>query len=374
MNWPHPHTVVRFHANGATRRAAAFSLVELLTVVFIISLLIAILVPSLNSARNSAKNTSTKAAFNSIKVALDMFKNDHEKRFRQTNGYPPSFAHPRMVNEGTNTAIFEGWKGEFPFIEGNKVVSGAQWLPAMLMGVDQQGYISRSSVPKRDGLRDEPWRWYTPDPLGDGTNIERSALYLDPGSINTTPTKSLLGSPNADLADWFDFSITDSGLFQALPVIVDAFGQPILYYAANKSGRSKNMVEIKREENNTYTGGVQKSGPPYYFHQDNLQFTGDKEQIGWDFGDGEHAIAVPGDELTADQLIEGKYRDTFARFILDRSEYRKLQNIELRGETIDPKMPLKPVNPDSYILISAGVDTIFGTNDDVVNFITDLEE
>ena len=30
--------------------------------------------------------------------------------------------------------------------------------------------------------------------------------------------------------------------------------------------------------------------------------------------------------------------------------------------------PVKPVNPDTYLLISAGPDGIYGTNDDINNF------
>ena len=37
-----------------------------------------------------------------------------------------------------------------------------------------------------------------------------------------------------------------------LPVIVDAFDQPILYYVASKHGTTSNMVEAKRLEDNNY--------------------------------------------------------------------------------------------------------------------------
>ena len=44
-------------------RFRAFTLIELLTVMFIISLLIGLLIPALNAARNAAKKTATKATF-----------------------------------------------------------------------------------------------------------------------------------------------------------------------------------------------------------------------------------------------------------------------------------------------------------------------
>ena len=169
------------------RRRKAFSLVELLTVMFIISALIAILVPSLNAARNSAKKTSSLATLNALKSGLDMFRNDNERQFARTNGYPPSFAHPRMLKDRTD--LFDPHKGEYPFVQEKPVVSGAHWLPAMLMGHDQNGYIRGKTVTKKENLRYEPWKWYTPEPLADGTQIERSEFYGDPGGLKTvTPT------------------------------------------------------------------------------------------------------------------------------------------------------------------------------------------
>ncbi|MCH7591488.1 MAG: prepilin-type N-terminal cleavage/methylation domain-containing protein, partial [Planctomycetes bacterium] len=78
------------------RLRPAFTLIELLTVVFIISLLIGLLIPSVNAARNAAKKAVTAKTLDSIKVGLEMFKNDNESAFKKTNGYPPSFAHPRI--------------------------------------------------------------------------------------------------------------------------------------------------------------------------------------------------------------------------------------------------------------------------------------
>ena len=74
-------------------RSDAFTLIELLTVIFIISLLIGVLLPSIGAARNAAKKATTAKTIQAIGVGLEMFKNDNEKDFRLTNGYPPSFAH-----------------------------------------------------------------------------------------------------------------------------------------------------------------------------------------------------------------------------------------------------------------------------------------
>jgi hypothetical protein len=353
---------------------AAFSLVELLTVIFIISLLIGILIPSIGAARNAAKKATTAKTIDAIKVGLEMFKNEQGNDFRQTNGYPPSFEHPPIPGY----AAFDRparIQGRFPFLADGVFpkITGAHWLPAMLMGVDNLGYLPRSAVPAEQNMRTRPGIWYHDDPFGDGRGAlaQGRNLYLDPGGVKTRQTRELPGrlSDGAQAAffpDW-DQGAADLKMFN-LPVIVDAFDQPILYYAANAFGRETNLVENARTEENEYTGGPQRVGAPYYFHQDNEGFTGTETQKGWYFqGDdrNEHRIARSGAEHTALDLIQSdpQFRNTFARFIVDRHIWTQMQQPGYAKATT----PLRPVNADSFLLISAGPDGIYGTNDDVSN-------
>jgi hypothetical protein len=348
-------------------------LVELLTVIFIISLLIGILIPSLGAARNAAKKSKTSGDVRAIGTALELFKNDNERDFPHTNGFPPSFAHPPISRDYT----FDAHLGQFPFLEDASESSpprvyGAHWLPPMLMGVDNLGYVKRSSVPAR--LRSRPWTWYSADPNEDGSGpLPRAPFYIEPEGVKTVITQNLRGRPPASLErlfpDWDDM--------KRLPVMVDAFDQTILYYAANKHGRTSNMVEWMHDENNQYTGGVQEEGPPYYFHQDNWGFTGtaaDEGGMGWDFGGGAHAIAVPGYDLTPPELMDPELpesKNTFAYFILDPLTRRRLVDIVSDPDdpgTVNANTPLKPVNPETFLLISAGADGKYGTSDDVTNF------
>ncbi|MGB0715427.1 MAG: hypothetical protein ACPGXK_06085 [Phycisphaerae bacterium] len=340
------------------RRASAFSLVELLTVVFIISLLIAILIPSLSRARVAAKKATTdNTVKKSLEQTLELFKNDNERDFPQTSGYPTSFAHPPIRN-----ATFDPFLGEFPFVENGQPApaNGAHWLPAMLMGVDQQGYVPRKNVPA--SLVTQPDRWYSADPLQDSSFeiIPRADLYIEPGVVKTVLTKDLRGRPNEALSPSFDD-------VARLPVFVDSFDQPILYYAANRFGKPRNMVEQRRDQNNSYA-----MGPPIYFHEDNKLFTGDDSNpAGWKFqGNENHKIALSGHMLDANQILEDQNRDTFATFILDR-QYRK----QMEEGTVQPttQLPLRPVNPKRFILISAGADAIYGTPDDITNFPLSVE-
>lgn len=351
-----------------------FSLVELLTVIFIIGLLIAILVPSLGAARNAAKKMTTLKEIDSIKVGLEMFKNENGPDFPQTNGYPPSFSHPKICDGKGSCYAFKSELGEFPFLEGNPAVTGAHWLPAMLMGVDKLGYLKRSTVPDKGTLRVEPWKWYMPDPLSEGKPLlPRGGPYVDV-AIPTRKTKDLPGRPNKALFTGWTSDDNDPKGMQQLPVVVDAFDQPILYYAANAHGTTANMLADVHDPTNTnnYTGGPQQEGPPFYFHQDNVGFTGKgtaAAEQGWDFGNSgaKHAIALPGDKDTAVEIIDESnptHRDTFARYIVDRKIYGA---IAAHPTDAKPTMPLRPVNAESYLLISAGVDGRYGTNDDASN-------
>lgn len=349
------------------RPCRAFSLVELLTVIFIISLLIGILIPSLSSARTAAKKVRTTADISSIGKSLQLFKDDNERDFLQTNGYPPSFVHPPIYKAEFND---NAWMGVFPFLEDEStstgpVVYGAHWLPAMLMGVDQRGYVSKRSVPQ--DLRNDPSEWYSADPTGSADSaLERKPLYLEPGGVKTLRTQDLRGRPPETGGTAFPHW----DQMKTLPVFVDGFDQPILYYAANRYGREANMVGEDHEEDNIYEGGNQESGPPIYFHQDNEGFTGWSDEEagrGWDFA-GQHAIARSGAELTAADIVLEDNRKTFARFITDRTYYRRLLTMVEEGDDIPPATPLKPANADTFLLISAGADGQYGTNDDVTNF------
>lgn len=349
-------------------RAHAFTLIELLTVIFIISLLIAILIPSLTGARNAAKTTATRAIFNALKTGLEMFKTDNERGFRQTNGYPPSFVHPPIPGYAGDAELY---LGQFPFLVERPVVYGAMWLPAMLIGYDSLGFVKRTAVPS--SIRDQPRLWYTGDPLKNGSGgLERAALYLDPGSMRMTRLENLPGNPN--LVFFPDWSVNpETPGVETFPVLVDSFDQPILYYAASTYGKLTNMLEDDHlARGQPYAGGSpQTTGVPYYFHQDNEGFTGissdptNTAELGWDFGGGAHAIGTSGaDDVDAAQIMDVGNRETFARYILDLNYYKSLLS---RGVPLAAD-PLRSVNPDSYLLISAGVDGLYGTTDDVTNF------
>jgi len=68
-----------------SNRKAAFTIIELLTVMSIIVILIGVLVPALSNVRKYAKKVKQLAQFHSIEAAVELFNNEMD-------GYPPSGA------------------------------------------------------------------------------------------------------------------------------------------------------------------------------------------------------------------------------------------------------------------------------------------
>ena len=66
-----------------SNRKAAFTIVELLTVMSIIVILIGLLVPALNKVRIYAREVKQNAQFHSIEAAIELFNNAFD-------GYPES--------------------------------------------------------------------------------------------------------------------------------------------------------------------------------------------------------------------------------------------------------------------------------------------
>jgi hypothetical protein len=138
---------------------------------------------------------------------------------------------------------------------------------------------------------------------------------------------------------------------RAEPVFTDPWDRPILYYRA-----SPTSLRI--------TGAAAKPG--IYWQEDNGVITGTKDGLyadaGLDFGDGQrdgvyHELAgakSPEPATTVDALVstDDTFKHTFARFIVDASV----------------KARPTPVQKDSYLLISAGPDARYGTEDDVLNW------
>ena len=286
-----------------------FTIVELLTVMAIITLLIGLLVPSLTAVRRFAKETRQRAEFASIEAALMTFRNDY-------GDYPPS-------TDGSNIdgIDFHGY-------------SGSQRLTEALVGWDLMGFHPRSDF-TYNGTRIDGEPVYdtdNPDLMG-----ERRSRYLDMTHINAFRLGDMyLPSPSPPGVPWHwmrdTFVLCDVFLATNFATGFRA-GAPILYYRANRA--SNILVDPTNPLEPHVTARI-------YNAKDNDKLI-DAKDISDEAQFGQHPL--------------GDDSETYLNFY----DY-------ITDPRVDNPSVIYPHRPDSYLLISAGSDGLYGTADDIRNF------
>jgi prepilin-type N-terminal cleavage/methylation domain-containing protein len=332
---------------GSPRRFSprpAFSLVELLVVIGIITLLIGIALPAFSAAKNSARKATTTGAITSIGTGCDMFRAD-EKLGGQ---YPPSYCLADLPN---------------PHLASAKeiTVDGANLVAWALAGADLLGTPgfrdlnhSDPNAGKADLAGLAPW-------AEDVTCAAGGLYYVNNGqpayarSALVDVTKMKFPTPVRNASGNFtgEFTLPIATKPQVSSVcFLDAWGQPILYYRAN-AGRTC-MARGNAIGNNNL--GV-------YNAFDNADIAGVLSDNG---------ITTRGIDLGAgkDHFVNGLWGDTsLVDKLPDPSVNNKSTNTF--AHTIwNPAVTTTPTshNPETYILLSAGPDGLFGTEDDIGNF------
>lgn len=339
---------MRFHRHPQHR--TAFTLVELLTVIGIISLLISILLPSLSRARGQAKKVAVAAQIDAIGKGLEMFRNDF-------GSYPDSSSRPDPIFWGVDNTAYEQY------------LDGAHWLARALsghdsLGVDAKGDVLRKTVAPADRIAKV-----------DLADSSRKGTYLE-GKVFARDNDTRFGQGGS--------YVPQTNINISRPVVYDTYDFPILYYRAN----SRSRWSFSR----TGTGTADPTGTAYadslgvYNQMDNASITGgynlnyDTDPLaGWDFAG---AGLPPGATAV-------HYLGDFGIYPLATATIEQKQtavntppwspgNPDRRGKTfvnylhnenaLSTGGVVKPLSPDTFILISAGEDGIYGTDDDVTNF------
>jgi type II secretory pathway pseudopilin PulG len=235
-----------------TRNKAAFTIVELLTVMSIIVILIGLLVPALNQVKQFAKKVKQQAQFNSINVAIELFSSEFE-------GFPDSSA---TGPDG----------GQY---------CGAMKLGEAMVGQDLMGFHPES-IFKSDGTDYNNEQLYS---VGNQPNVV----------VNTTARKGpYLPIENANAYRLNDIYEITGNFAPSHFVLCDVFGRvtnrntgkkigmPILYYKAN-TANTLHDIDNPDNPDNIYN----------YMDNQNLVLLGKP----WDPPDGggtAHKLAVEG--------------------------------------------------------------------------------
>jgi type II secretory pathway pseudopilin PulG len=286
-------------------KKTAFTIIELLTVMSIIVILIGLLVPSLNMVKRYAKEVKQKAQFHSIDSALELFNGEW-------GSYPPSNAR-----DGAATPL--------PYC-------GAMTLCEAMVGQDLMGFHPRSRFCANGAADcDTDWIYATPSDLYQPTseNLRARKTYLQQTS-DAYRLKQLY-------ADTMPFN-------EELYVLCDVYdrvkhretgkgvGMPILYYRAE----TLNVIH------DPCTSGV--AMPPTWDNSNGYIYNY------WD---------------NQDLVLMGLPWNPAATHPLSTTPERFYEITKDKRVTIEAG---RPYRPDSYILISAGYDGMYGTDDDIFNF------
>ncbi len=316
-----------------TKTAKAFTLVEILVVIAIIALLISILMPALTQIKKIAANTKQKAQISSIEIGLSLYKND----FGQ---YPPS----------------HGWKEDSgsPADHNDYTYSGAHTLAEAMFGQDLLG-VHPDTVYRADGYDEAgspkgllyplPDATSTPPEPNDTNLNKRKGPYLDRTNIGVY-------KPNQIFKTLGTLSPSGHMICDVFPVKSEKIGNkrykigtPILYFRANLA--AENMQSIS------------SAIPPYDPHTKNV----------YNYCD--NLAPILAGRVLENGEIDHKFFETPGN--PNGSTFYKFIKDPMVTMPEDATHHGRPVRPDSFLLISAGWDGMYGTSDDICNFEPNIE-
>jgi type II secretory pathway pseudopilin PulG len=201
-----------------SNKKAAFTIVELLTVMSIIVILIGLLVPSLNMAKRYAKKVRQKAQFHSIEAAIELFNNEFD-------GYPDS----REVDPT------------------GQPYCGAMKLCEAMMGQDLMGFHPDSAF-RSDGTDGFNRDVYPPNPNQDNLRA-RKGPYVQLESANACKLEGLYANTRGfDPTNYVLCDVYDRATHR---LTGKRIGMPILYYRADTS-RDLHLCDAPDDPGNIY--------------------------------------------------------------------------------------------------------------------------
>ncbi len=299
-------------------KRSGLTVIEILVVVGIIAILVGLLLPAVHTVQRMAKETKQKAQFTAIELGLAAFKSDY-------GDYPPS-----------------NWWDPSSAVSGQlRDYCGAQKLAEALVGWDLLGFHPESA-----------WR-------ADGFDRNKAAATVYHASDTLQRRKDRY--VELDTANVFLLGGDVDALF---PSNVDPLA-PRTYVLCDVFGVSERRIRMPN-------GKMVTPGTPILYYRANpanlLHDPPSQDQTSLCIYDARDNAPI----LNLGRLVDA------TKALAQRRQHWLAPGV-MAGTTSfeyfydyirDPRVQARrwPSRPDSYLLISAGMDGIYGTDDDIRNF------